>query len=152
VAFETPGPAADLLRWARALGDSQTKTLGLLPYAACEDYAEQSHEDLLLANRRPSIVWVSTALGLRSLSGLVYPLSDRVGTGVARADCTDVPAWSRLDGGWWQRGRRPHDAGRHGHRILHACLVRRLATVRGVVPRLRQLIHDSTSRNVKIPS
>jgi len=48
----------------------------------------------LLANRRPPIVWVSTVLEPRSLSGLVYPSLDRAtGTAVARARAIhDQPA------------------------------------------------------------
>ena len=63
VAFETPGPAADLLKRARALGDSQTKTLGLLPYAAWEDYARQSHVLVAVAESDCSVAKVGTLLG-----------------------------------------------------------------------------------------
>jgi GNAT superfamily N-acetyltransferase/predicted nucleic acid-binding protein len=63
VAFKTPGPSEDLLKRARALGDSQAKTLGLLPYAAWEDYAEQSH--VLVAVARSDCSWAKagTLLG-----------------------------------------------------------------------------------------
>jgi len=41
----------------------------------------------LLANRRPPMEWVSTLLGPRALSGLVYPSLDRAtGTAVAREE------------------------------------------------------------------
>jgi hypothetical protein len=47
----------------------------------------ESNQDLLLANRRPPIMWASTVLGWRSLSGLVCPSMDRLtGTAVARAE------------------------------------------------------------------
>lgn len=102
----------------------------------------------------------ATARGWKGMKQVVLgPLPARAGYALTTfallgwvADCTDVPAWSRLDRGWWQRGRRPHDAGRHRHRIPHADLVRRMTTVRSVVPRLRQLVHDSTSGNGQIPS
>lgn len=43
-------------------------------------------QDLLLANRRPRTVWISTVLRARSLSGLLCPSLDRAtGTTVARS-------------------------------------------------------------------
>jgi hypothetical protein len=64
VRAEGPGPCG---KWQRRFPS-------LVPSVCHPDEQVTGHgQDLLLANRRPPIVWVSTALGLRSLSGLVYP-------------------------------------------------------------------------------
>lgn len=42
VTFHLPSPNSELLAAARAMGDSQARTLGLLPYAAWDDYAAGS--------------------------------------------------------------------------------------------------------------
>lgn len=41
VRFQLPAPNSEMLAAARALGDAQARTLGLLPYAAWDDYAER---------------------------------------------------------------------------------------------------------------
>ena len=92
--------------------------------------------DLLLANRRPTIVWVFTLLGPRSLNDLVYPSLDlATGTAVARAEATCSAASSR----WiYEVGLgRSHCAGsaqsrqhRYARGLGHRCRGQRSSSVR----------------------
>lgn len=59
ISFVAPPPEADLLTAARKLGDSQARTLGLLPYAAWDEYAAQGRvlcalDTTVPNNRSPS--------------------------------------------------------------------------------------------------
>jgi len=93
-------------------------------------------ENLLLANRRPPIVWVSTLLGPRSLNDLAYPSLDlATGTAVARAETTCYAASSR----WiYEVGLgRSHCAGsaqsrqhRYARGLGHRCRGQRSSSVR----------------------
>ncbi|MCV7356002.1 GNAT family N-acetyltransferase [Mycolicibacterium fluoranthenivorans] len=50
VTFLAPPPETDLLTAARKLGDSQARTLGMLPYAAWDEYAAQGRILCILDN------------------------------------------------------------------------------------------------------
>lgn len=133
IRFVTPGPNTPLLKQVIALGDSQSKTLGLLPYSAWRDYAlkqrvlvavaarsEESAPDPVLgyaAFRLPRQEVVLTHLvvnprhrGHGVARALVRELTARYSSrsGIAARCRRDYPAdkmWPKL--GFVSRGDRP---------------------------------------------
>lgn len=133
IRFASPEPDSDLLDAVKALGDSQSKSVGLLPYAAWDDYAAAGHVlaalrgDQLLgycAYRVPRdviriahLVVLPTARGSGVARALVAQVTakhpERRGIGLScRRDWEATSVWPKL--GFVALGERP---GRSGARL-----------------------------------
>lgn len=82
--LETPAPGSRLFDEAKALGDSESRNLGLLPHAAWDDYAAAGH--LLVATEQGQLLGYTAyrvpRAEVRIAHLVVHP--DARGTGVAR--------------------------------------------------------------------